>query len=273
MAGEKNAKVICFANNKGGSGKSTSCANIGYTLSAQGKKVLLIDGDMQLNLSLSFLDEERVLELAAGAENLYYGIKNQQDLKEFIIQTPYENLDLIPSSTLMSGIEYELFTKWNREKILKKGLETILAEGIYDYILIDSPPTLGGWVVNILAASDYLIVPVEASPWGLFGLANMFEFVDSIREITPDLKILGIAITKVDARKNYFKQTIDSLREIPDIHVFENYIRVDSSIEWAQDNNKPVMVFKRSSRSAKEYEELTAEVLKQINQDEYQDEK
>ncbi len=264
MAGKKDTKVICFANNKGGSGKSTSCANIGYTLSAKGNKVLLIDGDMQLNLSLSFLDEERVLELAAATENLYYGIKNQQDLKDFIIQTPYENLDLIPSSTLMSAIEYELFTKWNREKILKKGLAAVLEESYYDYILIDAPPTLGGWVVNILAASDYLIVPVEASPWGLFGLANMFEFVDSIREIAPDLQILGIAITKVDARKNYFKQTIDSLKEIPDVHVFESYIRVDSSIEWAQDNNKPVMVYKRSSRSAKEYEQLSEEVVKQM---------
>lgn len=264
MAGKKNTKVICFANNKGGSGKSTSCANVGYTLSRKGRRVLLLDGDMQLNLSLSFLDEEEVLKIAASEENLYYGIKNQKNLRGYIIPTPYENLDLIPSSTLMSSIEYELFAKWNRERILRKGLEEIRESGEYDFILMDAPPTLGGWVVNILAASDYLLVPVEASPWGLFGLANMFEFVNSIREITPDLAVLGIAITKVDERKNYFKQTIDSLREIPDVHVFENYIRVDSSIEWAQDNNKPVMAFKRSSRSAKEYEALTEEILREV---------
>lgn len=264
MAGKKSTKVICFANNKGGSGKSTSCANVGYTLAAKGKKVLLIDGDMQLNLSLSFLDEDTVLEIASSENNLYYGIKNQKDLKNFIISTPYENLDLIPSSTLMSSIEYELFAKWNREKILKKGLESIREPGEYDFILIDAPPTLGGWVVNILAASDYLLVPVEASPWGLFGLANMFEFVGSIKEIAPELEILGIAITKVDARKNYFKQTIDSLKEIPDVHVFDSYIRVDSSIEWAQDNNQPVMAYKRSSRSAGEYEKLTEEILARV---------
>lgn len=263
MAGKKSTKVICFANNKGGSGKSTSCANIGYTLATKGKKVLLLDGDMQLNLSLSFLDEDSVLELAAGEQNLYYAIKNQKDLKDYIISTPYENLDLIPSSTLMSAIEYELFSKWNRERILRKGLESIRESGEYDFILIDAPPTLGGWVVNILAASDYLLVPVEASPWGLFGLANMFEFVNSIREVAPELAILGIAITKVDERKNYFKQTIDSLREIPDVYVFENYIRVDSSIEWAQDNNKPVMAYKKSSRSAREYEALTDEILRE----------
>lgn len=264
MAGKKETKTICFANNKGGSGKSTSCSNVGYALTTMGKKVLLIDGDMQLNLSLSFLDEDRVLELAASEENLYYGIKNQKDLSGFIKETPYENLNLIPSSTLMSGIEYELFTKWNREFILKKGLDQIKKTGEYDYILIDAPPTLGGWVVNILAASDYLVIPVEASPWGLFGLANMFEFVGDIKELAPELEILGIAITKVDARKNYFKQTIESLKEIPDVHVFESFIRVDSSIEWAQDNNKPVMAFKKSSRSAAEYEELAKEIEKRV---------
>lgn len=264
MAENKKTKVICFANNKGGSGKSTSCSNVGYALSTMGRKVLLIDGDMQLNLSLSFLNEDKVLELAAGEENLYYGIKNQKDLSGFVYHTDYENLDLIPSSTLMSGIEYELFTKWNREFILKKGLEKIKNEGNYDYILLDAPPTLGGWVVNILAASDFLLIPVEASPWGLFGLANMFEFVGDIKELAPQLEILGIAITKADTRKNYFKQTLESLEEIPDIHVFESYIRVDSSIEWAQDNNQPVMAFKKSCRSAHEYEELAKEIEKQI---------
>ena len=97
-------QVICFANNKGGSGKSTTCANVGYALTQLGKKVLLIDGDMQLNLSLSFFSEEDVLKFAQSEENLYYAIKNQKELKNYIISTPYENLDMIPSSTLMSSI-------------------------------------------------------------------------------------------------------------------------------------------------------------------------
>lgn len=137
---EKKTKVIAFANNKGGSGKTTTCANIGYSLSTLGKRVLLIDGDMQLNLSLSFFDEDRVLELAASEKNLYYAIKKQEDLSEYIMHTPYENLDLVPSSMLMSGIEYELFTKWQREFILKGCLKKIKASNEYDYILIDAPP-------------------------------------------------------------------------------------------------------------------------------------
>lgn len=253
-------RVICFANNKGGSGKSTTCSNVGYALAQAGRRVLLIDGDMQMNLSLSLFDEDTVLGFAQGDKNLYEGIRRQDDLAEYIVHTPYEGLDLIPSSTLMSSIEYELFTKWQREYILKKGLKMTRESGEYDYILIDAPPTLGGWVMNILCASDEIIIPVEASPWGLFGLGNMFEFLDDVKEIAPDLKLGGIVITKVDTRKNYFRQTLDTLKELDDVKVFDTYIRVDSGIEWSQDNNAPVIAYKKGSRSAKEYMALAQEI-------------
>lgn len=260
-ANDMKTQVICFANNKGGSGKSTTCANVGYGLTQLGKKVLLIDGDMQLNLSLSFFSDDEVLEYAQGTDNLYHAIRNQKDLKNYIIHTPYENLDMIPSSTLMSSIEFELFSKWQREFILKKCLSGIVESGEYDYILIDAPPTLGGWVMNILCAADKVIIPVEATPWGLFGLGNMFEFLEQVKQITPDLEVMGTVVTKVDTRKNYFKQTFESLRNLEDIHVFETYIRVDSSVEWSQDNNMPIMAYRRSSRSAQEYMALTEEIV------------
>ncbi len=254
--------VIAFANNKGGSGKTTTCANVAYSLSTIGKKVLMVDGDMQLNLSLSFFDEDRVLDMARGEKNLYHAIKGQLPLDDYIVHTPYDKLDLIPSSTLMSGIEFDLFTMWQREFILKNSLENIIEAGDYDYILIDAPPTLGGWVMNILCAADYVIMPVEASPWGLFGVANMFEFLESVKKLNRNLQLLGIAVTKVDMRKNYFKQTIEALHDSGDIHVFDNVIRVDSEVEWAQDNSKPIMIHKKSARSAQEYLELAKEVDK-----------
>ena len=259
--------TICFTNNKGGSGKSTTCSNIGAAMAQKGYKVLLVDGDMQLNLSLSFFGEDKVLEMAEGERNLYRAILKQKDLTDYIVPAGYENLDLIPSSTLMSSIEYELFTKWQREFILQKCLKKVKESGAYDYILIDAPPTLGGWVMNILCASDYVVVPVEASPWGMFGLANMFEFLQEVKTMVPDLSVLGIVITKADMRKGYFKQTMETLSQMEDIYVFKSFIRVDSAIEWSQDSSAPVVEYKKNSRSAKEYKELTEEVIQRASRE------
>ena len=254
-------KIICFANNKGGSGKSTTCANVGYSMVTEGKKVLLIDGDMQMNLTLSYFDEEAALGFNESGENLYTAIKKQQDLTPYIRHTAYEGLDLIPSSILMSGIEVDLFTMWQRELILKQGLAKIRESGEYDYILIDAPPTLGCWVMNIMCASDYLIIPVEASPWGLFGLANLFEFYEKLERIAPELKILGVVVTKANERKNQFKQAIEVLGSLENVRLFDTYIRVDSAIEWSQENSLPVMAYKKTSRAAQEYLTLSKEVM------------
>lgn len=257
--------TICFANNKGGSGKSTTCCNVGYELSKLGYRVLMIDGDMQMNLSLSLFSEEEVLTSAQNGNNIYSAVTNQADVSDYITPTKYENLDAVLSSSLMSNIEFDLFSKWQREFILKNCLKTIKESGRYDFILMDAPPTLGGWVMNMLCASDYLIIPVEASPWGLFGLANMFEFFATVQQINSDVSLLGVAITKVDTRKNYFKQTVDALQNTDGVHMFQNYIRTDSSIEWAQDACLPVAVYKPSARSAKEYKALTEEVVSLVN--------
>lgn len=258
---KKETKVICFTNNKGGSGKSTTCANLGYELAALGKRVLLVDGDMQLNLSLSFFDEERVLEIAESGKTLYDAIREKKDLSDYVVETPYANLDLIPSSILMSQIEYDLFSMMQREMVLKKCLKNIRRSGAYDYILIDAPPTLGTWVVNVLCASDEIVIPVEATPWGLFGLANMFDFLGKLEDMT-DAEVLGVLITKVDERKNYYRQTREILGEYEEIRVFDTFIHVDSAIEWSQDASKPVSVYKRSTRSALEYKKLAEEVMK-----------
>ncbi len=257
----KKTRTICFTNNKGDSGKSTVCANLGYELSQAGKKVLLVDGDMQMNLTLSFFDEEEVLKLAESGRTVYEAVADKKPMKEHIVHTPYEGLDMVPSSTLLSQIEYQLFTVMQRELALKKSLKEVKESGEYDFILIDSPPTLGNWVVNILCASDEVIMPVEASPWGLFGLANMFDFLNGLKEIS-DAKLRGVLITKVDERKNYYRQTREVLESYEDIPVFDTVIHVDSAVEWAEDNSVPVAVYKKSTRSAKEFRGLAKEILK-----------
>ncbi|HAG69023.1 MAG TPA: ParA family protein [Lachnospiraceae bacterium] len=259
MGGRK-TEAICFTNNKGGSGKSTTCANLGYELSRAGKKVLFIDGDMQLNLSLSFFDEDRVLTLAGSGRTLYDAVKQKRDLTDMIIPTGYEGIDIVPSTTLMSQVDYDLFTMMQREYILRKCLKNVKDSGVYDYILIDAPPTLGIWVINILCASDYVILPIEASPWGFFGLANMFDFLNNLKDVT-DVSIMGVLITKVDERKSYYKQTKDILGNYGSIHVFDTFIHVDSAIEWAQDSSVPVAVYKKNTRSAVEYRSLAEELI------------
>ena len=254
-------KVIAFANNKGGSGKTTTASNVAASMALMGKRVLAIDGDMQMNLTLSFFDEERAIELATGEKNIYHAIKGEKDLSDFVFESNVKGLDFIPSSSLMSGIEFDLFSKWQRELILKKCLAPIIARGYYDYVIIDAPPTLGGWVMNIMCASDFVVIPVEASPWGLFGLANMFDFIGQVKSIAPTLEVLGIAITKADERKNYFKQTLEILREMDSARLFDTYVRVDSAIEWAQDNGETVVTYKRYSRSSLEYKKLTKEII------------
>ena len=258
-------KVIAFANNKGGSGKTTTCANVACALAQMGKRVLMIDGDMQLNLTISYFDEEAALGFAQNGKNIYTAIKEDKPISSCNVQTEYEGLDLVPSTSLMSAIEFDLFSRWQREFILKKLLAPVREEGKYDFVLIDAPPTLGGWVMNIMCASDYLVVPVEASPWGLFGLANMFDFCNQVKTIAPELEVLGIAVTKADERKKYFKQTMETLKEMDGARLFEQYVRVDSAVEWSQDNSKPVVAYKKTSRSAGEYIQLTKEILSYVN--------
>ena len=119
--------------------------------------------------------------------------------------------------------------------------------------------------MNVLVASDYVIIPVEASPWGLFGLANMFDFCAKVKSISPNLQIMGIAVTKADERKKYFKQTLETLKDMEGVRLFENYIRVDSAVEWSQDNSMPVVAFKKNSRSALEYTNLAKEILSYVD--------
>ncbi len=248
--------IIAFVNNKGGSGKTTCCSNIGSSLSIDGKKTLLIDGDMQINLTISFFDEEQSAVFSSSGKNLFQAVVSRGSLDDCIVSTRYKGLDMIPSSYSLDKTFAEAVS--DKDTVLSDIFARSEKIKEYDYVLIDCPPTLDGWVKNVLVASDYALIPVEASPWGLFGLANMVEFCNNAKH---DMKILGIAVTKADERKKYFKQTMQTLKELEDITLFENFIHTDSAVEWSQDNSEPVVFFKKSSRSALEYKKLAKEIV------------
>ncbi len=255
-------KIICFANNKGGSGKSTTCSSVGYAMAQAGKKVLLVDCDGQMNLTLSCFGEAEALELSGGEQNLSAAVRRHLPAEAVTAKTPYEGLWMIPASPALSRIEEELTGAAERAFVLRDFLSGIKEAGVYHYILIDAPPTLGLWVMNIMCASDRLVIPVEASPWGLFGLANMLEFYAKAKAEAAGLKLLGIVVTKADERKKYFHQTVDTLRDLPDVHLFSTVIHSDSRVEWAQENSQPVIAYAKNSRAAKEYIQLTKEIMK-----------
>ncbi len=255
-------RVISFANNKGGSGKTTTCSNVAYCLAERGNRVLMIDCDMQMNLSLSFLNEDRVMAYDAGENNVFHMISDKRDVHDLIVTSPYEGLDIVPSSIRLSEIEESLYGMGGDTDILSGCLKKLTGKKAYDYILLDVPPTLGLWVRNILRATDYVVIPVEASPWGLFGLANMVSYIGNVRGGRKTPEILGIVLTKVNVRKNYYKDTKEFLSDMKDIRIFDTVIRVDSNIEWAQDNSKPVCAYRKGARSAMEYEDLTDEIIR-----------
>ena len=126
----RKTKVIAFANNKGGSGKTTTCSNIACAMAMDGKRVLMIDGDMQLNLTISYFDEERALAYAKNGKNICEAVKGGKDLSAFIVSTEFEGLDMVPSSPSMSGIEFELFSKPKRDFVLSECLKPVSEKGI-----------------------------------------------------------------------------------------------------------------------------------------------
>ena len=248
-------RIIAVANQKGGVGKTTTSTNLSACLAELNKRVLLIDIDPQGNATSGVGVDKNQLD-----NTVYEMIIGECEMEDCLLENVIDNLDLLPSNVNLAGAEIDLIGVEAREFILKNCLKNIKAVGEYDYILIDAPPTLGGWVMNILCASDYVIMPVEASPWGLFGIANMFEFLEDVHRINENLELLGIAITKVDSRKSYYKQTCETLRLAENVHVFENIIRIDSEVEWSQDDSKPILVHKSKARSASEYMELAKEI-------------
>ena len=192
--------TICFTNNKGGSGKSTTCSNLGAAMARAGKKVLLVDGDMQLNLSLAFFPEDWVLEHAQGEKNLYHAIGKQEDLTDYIVHTPYENLDLVPSSTLMSSIEYELFTKWQREFILRKCLQKVKDSEVYDYILIDTPPMASVIDAAIVGGvCDGAILVIEDGTVGYRAAQKVKAQLEK-----SGSRVLGAVLNKVEMKKGKY---------------------------------------------------------------------
>ncbi len=258
----KRAKVIALCNQKGGVGKTTTCANLGIGLAMEGKKVLLIDSDPQASLSYSL----GVSEPDSVRENLSEIILNTIDEKQmpnkFGILSHEEGVDFIPSNIGLSAIDVTLINTMSREYVLKRYIDTVRDK--YDAILIDCMPSLGMMTMNALVAADSVIIPSQPHFLSAMGLDQLMGTISKIkRQLNPNLTVDGILLTMVNSRANFTKEMIDIMQKQyrGSIRIFDTQIPV--SIRAAETSSQGVSIFKynNSGKVAQSYRELTKEVL------------
>lgn len=244
-------KIITISNHKGGVGKTTSAINIGAGLNSFGKTVLLIDLDPQANLSQS-------LGLTDSEYTIYGALKGEYALKPVEI---VKGLDAIPSTLDLSGAEIELSNEAGREYILRELLEPLRNK--YDYILIDSPPSLGLLTINALSASDEVYIPLQAQYLATQGLSKLTEVIEKVKKrLNKKLKIGGVFITQYDSRKVLNRNVVESIEENFTGKVFKTRIRDNVALAEAPTMGLDILRYQPKSNGAEDYKALSREIVK-----------
>ncbi len=256
------ATVIAVVNQKGGTGKTTTCENLGIGLANEGKKVLLVDTDPQGSLTIA-LGNPRPDDLPVTLTDLMAKImQDQPPLPKEGILSHEEGVDLVPANITLSGLEVSLVNAMSRETILKQYLETV--KGQYDYILLDCMPSLGMLTVNALAASDQVLIPVQANYLSAKGLEQLLQTVNKVkRQINPKLRIEGILLTMVDSRTNFAKEISALIRDTYGSKLKVYDADIPRSVRAAEISAEGVSIFKHDpgGKVAEAYRSLTKEVL------------
>ena len=258
-----NTQIIAIANQKGGVGKTTTCANLGIGLAQAGKKVLLIDGDPQGSLTIS-LGHPQPDKLPFTLSDAMGRILMDEPIKpgEGILHHS-EGVDLMPADIQLSGMEVSLVNAMSRETILRQYLDTL--KGQYSHILIDCQPSLGMLTVNALAAANRIIIPVQAEYLPAKGLEQLLQTVNKVkRQINPKLQIDGILLTMVDNRTNFAKEIAALLRETygSKIKVFGTEIPHSVRAKEISAEGKSIFAHDPNGKVAEGYKNLTQEVMK-----------
>ena len=251
-------KIISFANQKGGVGKTTSCVNIAASLGVLGFKVLIIDLDPQGNTTSGVGISKKGLK--ATTKELLTG---ELPVEQIICETPYQNLHVIPTNTTLAGAEFELFDIDEPEFRIKNSLAPV--KDNYDYILIDCPPSLGMLTINAFTASDGVVVPMQCEFYALEGLSQLMVTINRIKRMyNPDLAITGILITMFNGRLLLSMQVISELEKHYKDKLFRTKIARNVKLTEAPGFGKPTYYHDKSSKGSKEYLEVAKELSTRI---------
>lgn len=258
----RRATVTAVVNQKGGTGKTTTCENLGVGLAQQGKQVLLVDTDPQASLTIA-LGYPQPDELPITLSDLLAKVLRDEAIApgEGILHHP-EGVDLMPANIELAGMEVSLVNAMSRETTLRQYLDTVRYQ--YDHILLDCMPSLGMLTVNALAAADNLVIPVQAQYLPAKGLEQLLQTVSKVRhQINPKLKIDGILLTMVDSRTNFNKEIAGLIRETYGVKLKVYDTEIPRSVRAAEISaeGKSIFTHDPSGKVADAYRSLTKEVL------------
>lgn len=249
------ARIISVANQKGGVGKTTTTVNLGACLAFTGQKVLLVDIDAQGNATSGVGIRKPDVE-----KDIYDVLINDEPIKNAIMPSSRENLDIVPATIQLAGAEIELTSMMARESRLKTALVEVADD--YDFIFIDCPPSLGHMTINAFTASDSILIPVQCEYYALEGLSQLLNTVRLVQKhFNPTLKIEGVLLTMYDARTNLGAEVVEEVRRYFQEKVYDTIIPRNVRLSEAPSHGLSIIDYDPRSKGAEVYVALAKEVL------------